>query len=410
MGALHRRCPRRCSRPTARPATGARATGCSRRLADRLDPELAGCSWSGRRRRVGHAAVGPRRARRARRATTGAARPYAASSRCCSRWTNLAGTVLTEAGDERRRARLLGPQASLSAIRAEADSYAPIGAIDELLLEEMARPGGEPAEALRHRAAALVPTPTTSPELSRSGRPPRRAPGPPRRGGAAARVGRADRGRPHDGRAGRAVRRRRAPGLGRLLLGFEIVEMAFGPADPPPDQTIRLAHFTADEPVAMDPAGRDDPEEKLAGRAARRTSRRSSSGPGGRTTGCGDGSTRPSGWCGCSTRRRGHQLADERPARPPPRAPCRRPSLRDLLPVVAAEIEVDGLRRRGRHGRGPRRFADATRAAARPGAGAGRRVNLDGRRPGRARRACSRSTASASSGSRRRWACPAPRP
>ena len=41
--------------------------------------------------------------------------------------------------------------------------------------------------------------------------------------------------------------------------------MAFAPGEPPPDQIIRLAHFTADEAVSMDPTARDDPDEKLAG-------------------------------------------------------------------------------------------------------------------------------------------------
>ena len=50
--------------------------------------------------------------------------------------------------------------------------------------------------------------------------------------------------------------------------------------------------------------------------------------------------------------------------------------LRDLLPVVAVEIEVDGLAGAAVTDEA-RRFADATRAAARPGAGPGDVVNLD---------------------------------
>ena len=180
-------------------------------------------------------------------------------------WTNLAVDLLTEAGDAKGASVLLAGKGELGKIRDEADRFAPIEAIDALLLEEMAARPGDPAGALRRRAAPVVGgrrRPVGSTDWS-SGSPRASAPSSrtvrPHVSADPTEAARTMAGlvRLYDG-AGPA-------GTGRLLLGFEVVEMAFGPADPPPDQTIRLAHFTADQSVTMDPAKRDDPDEKLAG-------------------------------------------------------------------------------------------------------------------------------------------------
>jgi len=288
-------------------------------------------------------------------------------------WTNLAGTVLHEAGADAEAARLLGRKHHLTAIRAEADRYAPIGAIDELLLEEMARPGAAPAEALA-TALRRWSVDADAPELS----------------GLVGRLGGhlghlVDVVRPYVSAAPTDAARTMsglvtlydgagAAGAGRLLLGFEVVEMAFGPADPPPDQFIRLAHFTADEPVAMDPAHRDDPEDKLAGvqlghfAAFLKRSWRANDWMWGRL----DAAER---LVRLLDEACGHPLAASGRLDHHIRA-LQAAVLRDLLPVVAVEIEVDGLAGAAVTDEA-RRFADATRAAARPGAGAGDVVNLD---------------------------------
>ena len=126
--------------------------------------------------------------------------------------------------------------------------------------------------------------------------------------------------------------------------------MAFGPADPPPDQVIRLAHFTADEPVAMDPAHRDDPEDKLAGvqlghfAAFLKRSWRANDWMWGRL----DAAER---LVRLLDEACGHQLATSGRLDHHIRA-LQAAALRDLLPVVAVEIEVDGLAGARRHRRG----------------------------------------------------------
>ncbi len=152
---------------------------------------------------------------------------------------------------------------------------------------------------------------------------------------------------------------------GRLLLGFEIIEMAFGPADPPPDQTIRLAHFTADEGVTMDPSRPDDPDEKLAGvqlghfAAFLKRSWRANDWMWGRL----DAAERLVRLLDEATE---HQLTRTGRLDHHLRA-VQAAVLRDLLPVVAAEIEADGdaganvtrggprVRRRRPRGRDPDR-------------------------------------------------------
>jgi hypothetical protein len=53
--------------------------------------------------------------------------------------------------------------------------------------------------------------------------------------------------------------------LAQLLLSIEVVEVAFAGTEPRPDQTIRLAEFTAHQTVTIDPSGRALPAQKLAG-------------------------------------------------------------------------------------------------------------------------------------------------
>ncbi len=298
-------------------------------------------------------------------------------------WTNLAVGLLTEAGDAAGASQLLAAKAGLSKIRDEANHFAPVGAIDALLLEELAKQPHEPVAAfetalrrwsetehtpgldglvgrLGEHLGLLVGTvrPHLSVETSASG----------------SESARTMRGLVtlHDG-AGPSD-------LGRLVLGFEVVEMAFGPADPPPDQTIRLAHFTADEAVTMDPAQRDDPDEKLAGvqlghfAAFLKRSWRANDWMWGRLDAAErmvrlldeatEGQLTSSG-------RLDHHLRAVQSA-----------VLRDLLPVVAAEIEADG-RAGANVSEEARIFADAVTRAGTPDPDRPGRVTLAGVPPER---------------------------
>ena len=289
-------------------------------------------------------------------------------------WTNLAATLLTESGDEAGAGRLLATKRNLSAIRDEADTYGSIGSIDDLLLEEVAYLPGKPHEAFVIALQRWADADDVD-QLQ----------------------GLVDRLGQHLGQLVEAVREHvsdpqteaartcaglvrlydgaQAEGLGRLLLGFEVIEMAFGPADPPPDQTIRLAHFTADEGVRIDPAGRDDPDEKLAGvqlahfAAFLKRSWRANDWMWGRL----DAAERlvrlldeASDHQLTRTSRLDHHLRAVEAA-----------VLRDLLPVVAAEIDADGAAG-ANVPEEARRFADAVRAIGRPVDPDGRRVSLEG--------------------------------
>lgn len=274
-------------------------------------------------------------------------------------WTNLAASLLLEAGDQAGARELLASKRELGRIRAEADTYAPIGSVDDLLLDEVARRPGRPDEALRealqrwsdadqvHELDGLV-------------------------GRMAAHLGHVvEAVRPHVS-TGRSEAELTVAGLvrlydgagpariARLLLGVEVVELAFGPADPPPDQIIRLAHFTADEGVTVDPAGRDDPEEKLAGvqlahfAAFLKRSWRANDWMWGRL----DAAERLVRLLDEAT---DHELTTTGRLDHHLRA-LQSAVLRDLLPVVAAEIDADGVA--GAYvSPEARRFADAVRAA-----------------------------------------------
>lgn len=254
-------------------------------------------------------------------------------------WTDLAATVLTEAGDDDGASRLLSTKRGLSATRDDADTYGAIGSIDDLLLEQVSLLPGQPYEALLialQRWADADDVDQLPGVIDRLG----------------VHLGQlVEAVRPHVTDAATETARTTAglvrlydgagpEGIGRLLLGFEIIEMAFGPADPPPDQTIRLAHFTADERVTIDLAGRDDPDEKLAGvqlahfAAFLKRSWRANDWMWGRL----DAAERlvrlldeASGHQLTRTGRLDHHLRAVEAA-----------VLRDLLPVVAAEIDTDG--------------------------------------------------------------------
>jgi hypothetical protein len=289
-------------------------------------------------------------------------------------WTNLAATLLSESGDETGARRLLATKRSLSTIREEADTYGSIGSIDDLLLEEVSYLPGKPHDAFviaLQRWADADDVDQLQGLVDRLGE-------------HLGQLVEAVRGHVSDSQteAGRTcaglVRLydgAGVEGLGRLLLGFEVIEMAFGPADPPPDQTIRLAHFTADEGVTIDPAGRDDPDEKLAGvqlahfAAFLKRSWRANDWMWGRL----DAAERlvrlldeASDHQLTRTSRLDHHLRAVEAA-----------VLRDLLPVVAAEIDADGAAG-ANVPEEARRFADAVRAIGRPVDRDGLRVSLEG--------------------------------
>lgn len=272
-------------------------------------------------------------------------------------WTNLGAKLVAQAGDVPGASKLLATKRNLSAIRDEADTYGSIGSIDDLLLAEMAAHPDQPHDALvvalkrwadaddadqlpglierlgehlRQLVEAVRPHLTDAPdEAART---------------CAGLVRLYDGAAPND--------------LGRLLLGFEVIEMAFGPADPPPDQTIRLAHFTADEGVTIDPAGRDDPDEKLAGvqlghfAAFLKRSWRANDWMWGRL----DAAERLVRLLDEAT---DHELTRTDRLDHHVRA-VQAAVLRDLLPVVAAEIENDG-KAGANVGEEARAFADAVR-------------------------------------------------
>ncbi|GAA2148858.1 patatin-related protein [Humibacillus xanthopallidus] len=289
-------------------------------------------------------------------------------------WTNLGALVLAEAGDDASAAKLLATKRSLSAIREDADTYGTIGSIDDLLLEEISYLPDEPYDAV---VIALQRWADADDVDQLQGLVDRLS----------AHLGQlVDAVRPHvSGPQTEATRTCAGlvrlydgagpEGLGRLLLGFEVIEMAFGPADPPPDQTIRLAHFTADERVTIDPAGRDDPDEKLAGvqlahfAAFLKRSWRANDWMWGRL----DAAERlvrlldeASGHELTRTGRLDHHLRAIEAA-----------VLRDLLPVVAAEIGNDGTAGANVTPEA-QAFADAVVAAGTPLDDASGRVSLAG--------------------------------
>lgn len=289
-------------------------------------------------------------------------------------WTNVGALVLSAADDEVGASRLLATKRDLSAIRDEADIYGSIGSIDALLLEEMSvlpdRPHDALVTALKRWADAddAEQLPSLVDRLSEHLHQLVKAVRPhvcdPQDDAARICSGLV---RLYDGAAPNDI--------GRLLLGFEVIEMAFGPADPPPDQTIRLAHFTADEGVTIDPAGRDDPDEKLAGiqlghfAAFLKRSWRANDWMWGRL----DAAERLVRLLDAAT---DHQLTRTGRFDHHVRA-VQAAILRDLLPVVAVEIENDGTS--GAHvGADARVFADAVRASGTPLDGAGGRVSLVG--------------------------------
>jgi predicted acylesterase/phospholipase RssA len=287
-------------------------------------------------------------------------------------WTDLAATVLTESGDEAAASELLTTKRGLSALRDEADTYGSIGSIDDLLLEELAQLPTQPFEALviaLQRWADADDIDQLQGLVDRLGA---------HLGLIVAAV------RPHISRAPTEAARTMAglvalsdgagaEGMARLLLGFEIIEMAFGPADPPPDQTIRLAHFTADERVTIDPAGRDDPDEKLAGvqlahfAAFLKRSWRANDWMWGRL----DAAERLVRLLDEAT---DHQLTRTGRLDHHLRA-IQAAVLRDLLPVVAAEIDTDGDAGANVTDEG-RAFADAVHATGRAPVAEGERVSL----------------------------------
>lgn len=289
-------------------------------------------------------------------------------------WTDLAATVLTESGDESGASRLLATKRYLSAVRDEADTYGSIGSIDDLLIEEMSYLPGQPYEALviaLQRWADADEVDQLQGLVDRLGEHLRQL---------------VEAVRPHVSDAQNEAARTCAglvrlydgagvEDLGRLLLGFEVIEMAFGPADPPPDQTIRLAHVTADEGVTIDPAGRDDPDEKLAGvqlghfAAFLKRSWRANDWMWGRL----DAAERLVRLLDEAT---DHQLTRTGRLDHHLRA-VEAAVLRDLLPVVAAEIETDGDAG-ANVGDDARTFADAVRAAGTPIDDDSGRVSLAG--------------------------------
>ena len=287
-------------------------------------------------------------------------------------WTDLAAIVLTESGDEAAASRLLSTKRSISLLRDEADTYASIGSIDDLLLEELAQLPGQPFEALviaLQRWADADDIDQLQGLVGRLGEHLRLL---------------VEAARPHVSDAPTEAARTMAglvalydgtgaDGLGRLLLGFEIIEMAFGPADPPPDQTIRLAHFTADELVTIDPTGRDDPDEKLAGvqlahfAAFLKRSWRANDWMWGRL----DAAERLVRLLDEAT---DHQLTRTGRLDHHLRA-IQAAVLRDLLPVVAAEIDTDGDAGANVTAEG-RAFADAVHATNPAPVAEGARVSL----------------------------------
>jgi patatin-related protein len=280
-------------------------------------------------------------------------------------WTNAAAKAAVASGYEEVGRDLLTRKAALSEIRAATDRLAPKAAIDQFFIEESAALDHAPeqtADALRAAAARW------------------RGAGDSVSSGlrdllaelAGHLVVLVDACRPFademtDPDAGPTIRGlvSLVDGAGpsnvrRLLLGLEVVEVAFCGTEPRPDQTIRLAQFSSTQPVTIDPAGRDAPEEKLAGvqlghfAAFFKRSWRANDWMWGRL----DAAERVvrlldevSGGRLATTGRLDHHLRRTQAA-----------VLREMLPVVACEIEADG-RAGGRVGPQAREFVDGVAAA-----------------------------------------------
>jgi predicted acylesterase/phospholipase RssA len=184
-------------------------------------------------------------------------------------WTNLAAAVARGAGDDAMAARLLARKQSITAIRASADRLSPRGVLDELVAEQLAADDNlHASDALRSAAARWA-----SDEQGM------------RPAGLGNLIDQLadhlhfliEQVRPHlasitdeDTRAtlaGLAALHDGAPAgeLRRVLIGIEVIEVSFSASDPRPDQLIRLAQFSSTQHISIDPLGRDEPAEKLAG-------------------------------------------------------------------------------------------------------------------------------------------------
>jgi predicted acylesterase/phospholipase RssA len=194
-------------------------------------------------------------------------RPVRRSAALLITWINAAAAGARAAGDEATCQALYDQKRRVSAVREEVDRIVPVAAIDGLLREELEAPDVTPGEAVRRAGARWVNADGNRPKAVRDlleqlgaslhevvelSRP--IAPSIPVAEDAAILAGVINL---HDG-AGE-------DDLVRLLLGIEVIEVAFAGSEPRPDQTIRLAQLSALQPVTIDPRNRDTPDEKLAG-------------------------------------------------------------------------------------------------------------------------------------------------
>lgn len=184
-------------------------------------------------------------------------------------WTNMAAAAARSAGDDSTAAQLLTRKQSITSIRASADVLSPRGVLDELVVEQLdANDDLHPSQALRTAAARWA----SDDQGAR----------PSGLGGLIDQLADhlhflVEQVRPHlatiadvdthDTLAGLTALHDGAPAgqLRRVLVGIEVIEVSFSASDPRPDQIIRLAQFSSTQRVAIDPRGRDEPAEKLAG-------------------------------------------------------------------------------------------------------------------------------------------------